>query len=134
METNDDAVPHSVTMVQTLSGVQLKRMAAGQGFSVDDTTGDRMIRALQDMVDLLEERWSMLEKLATNPPLSLTATAQWTAQRTVATAADEHGLLTQLRVARDELPQYIEAIRAAKRGYSETEAAHQKAIDGLSPS
>ncbi|EHK88320.1 hypothetical protein ACWGRK_18555 [Saccharomonospora azurea] len=133
MNVNDDG-DQAMVFTRTLSGLELKRMATGQGFSVDDTTGERMIRALQDMVDLLEERWSTLEKLATNPPLSVSATAQWTAQRTVATASDEYGLLTQLRAARDELPQYIEAIRAAKRGYSETEAAHQKSIEGLSPS
>lgn len=136
MTDNSDQVEPAplLAMSRVLSGVELKKLAAGQGFSVDDTTGERMIRALQDIVDLLEERWATLEKLASNPPLSVTATARWTAQRTVSTAADEYGLLTQLRQARDELPQYIEAIRTAKRGYSETEAAHRKVIDGLSPS
>ncbi|WP_024877339.1 hypothetical protein [Saccharomonospora piscinae] len=116
-----------------LSGVELKELANGRGFAVDETTGDRMIQALQEIVDALEQRWAALEKLGTAPPLSTTATAQWVAQRTVSTAADEAGLLTQLQRARQELPQYIEAIRAAKRGYAEVENAHQGRLDGLSP-
>ncbi|EID55467.1 hypothetical protein AB8O38_19955 [Saccharomonospora xinjiangensis] len=119
---------------RVLSGVELKKLAVGHGFSVDETTGERMIRALQDIVDVLEQRWAELEKLGSAPPLSTTATARWISQRTVATAGDEYGLLTRLRQARDELPQYIEAIRAAKRGYAETETEHRKVIDGLSPS
>ncbi|GAA1211023.1 hypothetical protein [Prauserella alba] len=114
-----------------LSGRELKRMATDGGFAVDETTGNRMISALQDILEALNNRWATLSKLETSPQLSATSTAQWVAQHTVNTASDERGLLTQLRRAREELPQYIEAIREAKRRYSDTESGTRGQLEGF---
>lgn len=116
-------------MRRALSGIELKELAESGGFAVDETTGERMIRALEDMIDALNERWAALEKLGSVPPLSTTATANWVAQHTVNTASDDRGLLTQLQRAREELPQYVEAIRAAKRSYADTEGATRSHLD-----
>ncbi|MEU6646049.1 hypothetical protein ABZ863_26355 [Saccharomonospora sp. NPDC046836] len=116
-----------------LSGTELKQLAERGGFAVDETTGDRMISALEDIIDALNERWAELEKLSSPPPLSISATAQWVTQHTVNTAADDRGLLTQLRRAREELPQYIEAIRVAKHRYAETESGTRTTLDGFKP-
>ncbi|GAA1247907.1 hypothetical protein GCM10009676_37670 [Prauserella halophila] len=114
-----------------LSGRELKQMATDGGFAVDETTGNRMISALEDILETLNNRWATLSKLETSPPLSATSTAKWVAQHTVNTAADEHGLLTQLRQAKAELPQYIEAIREAKRRYSDTESGTRGELESF---
>jgi hypothetical protein len=49
--------------------------------------------------------------------MSRTATGQWVSAHMVSTAADEHGLVTQLQAARQEFPTYIEAIKVAKQNY-----------------
>ncbi|MBK1783344.1 hypothetical protein JHE00_03325 [Prauserella sp. ASG 168] len=113
--------------------MELKQLAQRGGFAIDENTGDRMISALEDMLDALEARWSELEKLGKAPPLSTTSTAQWVSQHTVQTASDDRGLLTQLQNARTELPQYIDAIREAKRRYSDTESGTQSTLDGFKP-
>jgi hypothetical protein len=100
-----------------LSGAQLKALAVSGGFAVDETTGDRMIQALEGIIDTLTSRWSALQQFAQPPQLSTTATAQWVAGHMVNTATDGRGLLTQLQQARDELPTYIEAIKLAKQNY-----------------
>jgi hypothetical protein len=100
-----------------LSGMQLKTMATRGGFAVDDATGDRMIQALEGVIDSLTARWHALEKLQESPPLSSTATARWVSGHMVNTATDANGLLTQLQAARDEFPAYVEAIKLAKRNY-----------------
>ncbi|GAB2959669.1 hypothetical protein LWP59_06190 [Amycolatopsis acidiphila] len=100
-----------------LSGVELKQMATTGGFAVDETTGDRMIQALQGIIDSLEARWSALQQFQQAPPLSTTATSKWVSDVMVRTAADDRGLLTQLQQAKAELPTYIEAIKLAKSNY-----------------
>lgn len=117
----------------SLSGRALKDLADSGGFTVDENTGDQMINALEEMLDALERRWAEIEKLGTAPPLSTSSTGKWVAQHTLHTASDERGMLTQLRAAREELPQYIEAIRAAKRAYAGTESGVRTDLDGLSP-
>ncbi|WP_158890968.1 hypothetical protein [Amycolatopsis anabasis] len=117
--------------VRMVSGRQLQRLAVAGGFRVDESTGDRMIQALEGMVDSLNARWAALQKVQQSPPMSTTATANWVSGHMVATAADERGLLTQLQQARAELPRYVEAIRQAKRNYRQHEEgtrAHLKAI------
>ncbi|MBB3664743.1 ribosomal protein L12E/L44/L45/RPP1/RPP2 [Prauserella sediminis] len=114
-----------------LSGRELKRMATDGGFTVDETTGNRMISALEDILEALNNRWATLSKLETSPPLSATSTAKWVAQHTVNTAADERGLLTQLRQAKEELPQYIQAIREAKRRYADTESGARGELESF---
>ncbi|TNC29676.1 hypothetical protein [Amycolatopsis alkalitolerans] len=100
-----------------LSGVELKTMAANRGFAVDETTGDRMIQALQGIIDSLEARWSALQQFQQSPKMSTTATSKWVSNLMVNTATDERGLLTQLQQAKAELPTYIEAINLAKSNY-----------------
>lgn len=117
-----------------LSGAELKTLATAGGFAVDETTGNRMIQALEDMIDALETRWATLQRLGSSPPLSSTSTAQWAARHTVNTASDDRGLLTQLRQARAELPQYVEAIREAKRAYQNTETSSVSELQRLKPS
>ncbi|PRX51307.1 hypothetical protein B0I33_101460 [Prauserella shujinwangii] len=124
----------AVTAVRALSGVELKRLADSGGFAVDETTGDRMIRALEEMIDTLDARWAALQKLGTVPPLSTTATARWVARHTANTATDDRGLLTQLQRARAELPQYVEAIRAAKRRYADAETGARTSIERVARS
>ncbi|HET6504536.1 MAG TPA: hypothetical protein VFG87_27620 [Amycolatopsis sp.] len=109
------------TSQRILSGVELKTMAANGGFAVDETTGNRMIQALQGVIDSLESRWSTLQRFQQTPPMSTTSTAQWVAGQMVSTATDEKGLLTQLQQARAEFPTYIEAINLAKSNYKERE-------------
>lgn len=118
---------------RVLSGVELKRLAHNGGFTVDETTGERMIKALEEIIDTLNTRWATLQMLGQSPKLSSTSTARWVAQHTVSTASDERGLLTQLQSARAELPQYVEAIREAKRRYSDTEDGTQHRLQSFNP-
>ncbi|WP_116101312.1 hypothetical protein [Amycolatopsis thermalba] len=97
--------------------VALKRLASNGGFAVDERTGEKMIRALQGIVDALEARWPALQRFAGSPRLSSTATARWVSHVMVRTAGDDRGLLTRLQQARAELPTYIEAIRLAQENY-----------------
>lgn len=108
-------------MMARLSGTQLKAMATSGGFTVDDTTGNRMIHALEAALETLETRWADLEKLQHDPPLSESPAARWVSKHMVDTASDADGLLTQLQTARREIPLYVEAIQLAKRTYRETE-------------
>ncbi|WP_236795139.1 hypothetical protein [Amycolatopsis sp. GM8] len=100
-----------------LSGVELKTMAVNGSFAVDESTGERMIQALQGIIDSLEARWSALQGFQESPKMSTTATAQWVSSLMVNTATDDKGLLTQLQQAKAELPTYIEAINLAKSNY-----------------
>ena len=108
-------------MTSQLASKQLMRMATTGGFSVDDSTGNRMILALEATLEALETRWADLEKLQHNPPMSESPAARWVGRHMVDTATDADGLLTQLRIARKEIPAYIEAIQLAKRTYKEAE-------------
>lgn len=129
--SSEVASPAPESGARMLSGHELKRMASSGGFTVDETTGNRMISALEDIVEALNNRWATISKLETSPQLSATSTAQWVARRTVDTAADDRGLLTQLRQAREELPQYIEAIREAKRRYADTESGSRSGLESF---
>lgn len=122
-----------VPAVGQLSGRELTALARSGDFAVDESTGDRMIESLESIVESLDSRWQALQKLQELPPLSATATAQWMAGRTVATAADERGLLTQLNQARAELPRYVEAIRLAKRNYYERDDEARASVARLDP-
>lgn len=125
------AQPAEPPMMARLSGTQLKAMATNGGFSVDDTTGNRMIHALEAALQTLETRWADLEKLQHNPPMSESPAARWVAKHMVDTASDADGLLTQLRTARREIPAYIEAIQLAKRTYRETETGVRTQLQGI---
>jgi hypothetical protein len=114
-----------------LSGRKLMELASTGGFAIDDSTGNRMIEALESALQALEDRWSELEKLGQDPPMSDTPAARWVAQHMVATAADADGLLTQLRAAREEFPTYVEAIQLAKRAYRETETGIGQTFSGI---
>ncbi|WP_246127927.1 hypothetical protein [Amycolatopsis rhizosphaerae] len=114
-----------------LSGAQLKVLAASGGFAVDETTGDQMIQALEGVVDTLNARWSALQRLGEAPPMSTTATAQWVSNHMQSTGTDERGLLTQLQHARAELPEYIEAIKLAKRNYRSRDEETQHTLTQL---
>jgi len=120
--------PH---MMARLSGTQLKAMATSGGFSVDDSTGNRMIHALEAALETLETRWADLEKLQHDPPLSESPAARWVSRHMVDTAADADGLLTQLRTARREIPAYIEAIQLAKRTYRDTDTGVRGQLRGI---
>ena len=100
---------------------QLKRLASQGSFAVDDATGDKMIAALEGVVDSLQARWSALEKVGQTPRLSDSPAAQWVSKHMRDTAADQQGLLTQLQAAKDAFPTYAEAIRLAKQNYKERE-------------
>ncbi|MFD8497585.1 hypothetical protein [Amycolatopsis sp. NPDC059657] len=104
-----------------LSGVQLRKMAVSGSFAVDENTGNRMIEALEGVIETLTTRWAAIQRLQDSPRLSTTATAQWVSSRMVGTAVDERGLLTQLQHAKAEFPAYVEAIRIAKRNYKQRE-------------
>ncbi|SDX55945.1 hypothetical protein SAMN05421504_103103 [Amycolatopsis xylanica] len=103
------------------SGVRLRKMAASGSFAVDENTGNRMIEALEGVIDTLTARWAAIQRLQDTPRLSTTATAQWVSSHMVGTAVDERGLLTQLQHAKAEFPAYVEAIRIAKRNYKQRE-------------
>lgn len=114
-----------------LSGKKMMDMARTGSFAVDDTTGEKMIQALEAVVDTLQQRWSALQKVGETPAMSSTATGQWVAQHMSATANDAQGLLTQLQAARDEFPTYIEAIKLAKRNYADRESGTKSTLTHL---
>ncbi|HEY3710941.1 MAG TPA: hypothetical protein VGL64_16295 [Amycolatopsis sp.] len=114
-----------------LSGRKMMDLARTGSFAVDDTTGDKMIAALEAVVDTLQQRWSALQKVGETPAMSSTATGQWVAQHMSATANDAQGLLTQLQAARDEFPTYIEAIKLAKKNYSDRESGTKSTLTHL---
>ncbi|MDQ0383106.1 hypothetical protein [Amycolatopsis thermophila] len=117
MSDDAQAATAAVAVVETMRAGALKRLATEGGFAVDEQTGEKMIQALQGIVDALEARWSALQAFGQAPPMSDTATARWVSDTMVKTASDERGLLTQLERARAELPTYIEAIRLAQKNY-----------------
>lgn len=125
------AQPAEPRMMARLSGTQLKAMATSGGFSVDDSTGNRMIHALEAALETLETRWADLEKLQHDPPLSESPAARWVSRHMVDTAADADGLLTQLQTARREIPVYIEAIQLAKRTYHDTDTGVRRQLHGI---
>ncbi|GAA3565338.1 hypothetical protein GCM10022222_56350 [Amycolatopsis ultiminotia] len=114
-----------------LSGRKLKQLATDGSFAVDDSTGDKMIAALEGVVDTLQSRWNALQKLGTLPAMSQSATGRWVAGHMVATASDSQGLLTQLQAARDEFPTYVEAIKLAKKNYRERDQSARDQFRGL---
>jgi len=114
---SDEEQPQQAKQARVLSGVEMKKLATNGGFAVDENTGDRMIQALQGIIDSLEQRWSALEQFRQSPLMGTAPTARWVSDLMVRTATDEAGLLTQLQAARSELPTYIEAIKLAKANY-----------------
>jgi hypothetical protein len=115
-----------------MSGMQLKELAVSGGFAIDDSTGNRMIEALESAIEALESRWSELMKLQENPLMSDTPAARFVARHMVDTASDADGLLTQLQAARAEFPTYVEAIELAKRTYRDREADAGQEFSGIS--
>ncbi|NBH09108.1 hypothetical protein [Amycolatopsis sp. SID8362] len=114
-----------------LAGAQLKRLAQSGGFAIDDTTGNQLIEALEGVLESLEQRWANLQRLHDAPAMSRTATGQWVSAHMVNTAADDHGLVTQLQAARQEFPTYIEAIRLAKKNYKSREENTRATLTSL---
>ena len=128
------ATPEAKTMAAVrvgLAGAQLKRLAQSGGFAIDDTTGNQLIEALEGVLESLEQRWANLQRLHDAPALSRTATGQWVSAHMVSTAADEHGLVTQLQAARQEFPTYIEAIKLAKQNYKSREETTRTTLTSL---
>ncbi|MDT8913229.1 hypothetical protein [Amycolatopsis sp. PS_44_ISF1] len=114
-----------------LSGRKMVDLARSGSFSVDDTTGDKMIAALEAVIDTLEHRWSALQKVGERPAMSSTATGEWVAQHMSNTANDAQGLLTQLQAAKNEFPTYIEAIKLAKKNYADRESGTKATLKNL---
>lgn len=129
-ETATQATAMSVAKVGLLGG-QLKRLALSGGFAIDDATGDQLIKALEGVLESLERRWANLQRLHDAPAMSRTATGQWVSAHMVNTAADEHGLVTQLQAARQEFPTYIEAIKLAKKNYKSREETTRDTLTSL---
>lgn len=115
------AEPASAGWAPVLSGKRMTDLAKSGSFAVDEGTGDKMISALQGVIDSLQARWDALQRVGELPMMSQSAAGRWVAGHMVATASDSQGLLTQLRAARDEFPSYIEAIELAKKTYRERE-------------
>ncbi|MFJ1759952.1 hypothetical protein ACIOD2_06505 [Amycolatopsis sp. NPDC088138] len=129
-----DATPQLQAMSAVrvgLAGAQLKRLAQSGSFAVDDTTGNRLIESLEGVLESLEARWSALQRLNDKPALSRTAVGMWVSGHMVNTAADDHGLVTQLQAARQEFPTYIEAIKLAKQNYQSREEETRATIVAL---
>ncbi len=116
-----------------LAGNQLKQLAESGGFAVDDTTGNRLIEALEGVLETLESRWATLQRLHDAPAMSQTPTGQWVSAQMVSTAADEHGLLTQLQAARQEFPAYVDAIVLAKQNYRSQEENTRATFESIPP-
>ncbi|MEU4252586.1 hypothetical protein AB0F15_34795 [Amycolatopsis sp. NPDC026612] len=116
-----------------LAGTELKRLAQSGGFAVDDTTGNQLIESLEGVLESLEARWAGLQRLHDAPAMSRTATGQWVSAHMVSTAADDHGLLTQLQAARQEFPTYIEAIKLAKKNYKAREEDTRAMLAAIPP-
>jgi hypothetical protein len=136
MQLQAATTPEAKTMAAVrvgLAGAQLKRLAQNGGFAIDDTTGNQLIEALEGVLESLESRWSALQRLHDAPAMSRTATGQWVSAHMVSTAADEHGLVTQLQAARQEFPTYIEAIKLAKKNYQSREEDTRAKLAAIPP-
>jgi hypothetical protein len=136
MQMQAATTPEAKTMAAVrvgLAGAQLKRLAQSGGFAIDDTTGNQLIKALEGVLESLEARWATLQRLHEAPAMSRTATGQWVSAHMVSTAADEHGLLTQLQAARQEFPTYIEAIKLAKKNYQSREEDTRATLAAIPP-
>ena len=136
MQMQAATTPEAKTMAAVrvgLAGAQLKRLAQSGGFAIDDTTGNQLIKALEGVLESLEARWATLQRLHDAPAMGRTATGQWVSAHMVGTAADEHGLVTQLQAARQEFPTYIEAIRLAKKNYQSREEDTRATLAAIPP-
>ncbi|MEU5266662.1 hypothetical protein [Amycolatopsis sp. NPDC021455] len=136
MQMQAASTPEAKTMAAVrvgLAGAQLKRLAQSGGFAIDDTTGNQLIEALEGVLESLEARWATLQRLHDAPAMSRTATGQWVSAHMVSTAADEHGLVTQLQAARQEFPTYIEAIKLAKKNYQSREENTRATLAAIPP-
>jgi hypothetical protein len=136
MQMQAATTPEAKTMATVrvgLAGAQLKRLAQSGGFAIDDSTGNQLIKALEGVLESLEARWATLQRLHDAPAMSRTATGQWVSAHMVSTAADEHGLLTQLQAARQEFPTYIEAIKLAKKNYQSREENTRATLAAIPP-
>jgi hypothetical protein len=134
MQLQSATTPETKTMAALsvgLAGARLKQLAKSGGFAIDDTTGNQLIEALEGVLESLEQRWANLQRLHDAPAMSRTATGQWVSAHMVSTAADEHGLVTQLQAARQEFPTYIEAIRLAKKNYKSREETTRTTLTSL---
>ncbi|WP_037365105.1 hypothetical protein [Amycolatopsis orientalis] len=110
---------------------QLKTLAERGSFAVDDSTGDKMIAALEGVVDALQARWNALEKVGVAPAMSKSPAGQFVSKHMAETARDAQGLLTQLQAARDEFPTYVEAIKLAKKNYKEREHSSAETFERI---
>ncbi|MFD2469415.1 hypothetical protein [Amycolatopsis silviterrae] len=115
----------------SLPARQLKTLAERGSFAVDDSTGDKMITALEGVVDALQARWNALEKVGEFPAMSKSPAGMFVGQQMARTARDQQGLLTQLQAARDEFPTYVEAIKLAKKNYKEREDSSKQTFDRI---
>ncbi|WP_409464221.1 hypothetical protein [Amycolatopsis sp. GA6-003] len=128
--TQDRMAPVTATRA-LLPARQLKTLAERGSFAVDDSTGDKMIAALEGVVDALQARWNALEKVGVAPAMSKSPAGQFVSRHMAETARDAKGLLTQLQAARDEFPTYVEAIKLAKKNYKEREHSSAETFERI---
>ncbi len=115
----------------SLPARQLKTLAERGSFAVDDSTGDKMIAALQGVLDALEAHVHLIEKIAGVPAMSKSPAGMFVSKHMAETARDQQGLVTQLQAAHREFPTYVEAIKLAKKNYKEREHSSREAFERI---
>ncbi|MGW7537349.1 hypothetical protein [Amycolatopsis sp. NPDC054798] len=110
---------------------QLKTLAERGSFAVDDNTGDKMIAALQGVLDSMEAHVRLMEKIAEVPAMSKSPAGVFVSKHMAETARDQQGLVTQLQAAHKEFPTYVEAIKLAKKNYKEREHSSRETFERI---
>ncbi|WP_116203889.1 hypothetical protein [Amycolatopsis circi] len=121
----------TATRADFLPARQLKVLAERGSFAVDDSTGDKMIAALQGVLDALEAHVQLIEKIAGVPPMSTSPAGVFVSKHMAETARDQQGLVTQLQAANKEFPTYVEAIKLAKKNYKEREHSSRETFERI---
>ncbi|WP_424188924.1 hypothetical protein ACOBQX_11425 [Actinokineospora sp. G85] len=95
--------------------------AAGQ-FAVNETGGQALIAAIDQLLDWLDMNQFTLRNLEQEPPLGSSNAAQVMKPYMASVATDHEGFLTQLRALGESLKQARQGIETAMRNYEQTDS------------
>ncbi|PPK67566.1 hypothetical protein V5P93_005407 [Actinokineospora auranticolor] len=107
-----------------VEGVAMLRSAATDGgFAVNETGGQALLTAIQNMLDWIDGQQYNFQLLSREPQLGSTNAAAIMKPFMVSVATDERGFVTQVMALRDSLEEAKAAIKDAMKNYHSADAA-----------